>query len=363
MAALGHARSRVFFLNYDGVSLAQGEQDDATTDTTMFAEFVADYAPYGLGSKRDASLQAVLADWAAYDVTITDVRPQAGAYAMSVNSPTNPFGDGVTGASALDCDDGVASSVVLAFHGADDEFSAAAQATTISHELAHSYGLEHVAEPEEIMNPTLVGVDASFRDECLALTGGGPLHCEQHRRFCDDGRQNAHQELLWLFGPAVADTTPPVVTITSPADGDAFEAPALVTIVAEASDEIGLSAVTLRIDGLAQAGPDSLAPYRWLDRPFAAGSHCLTVEARDHGANVTVSQEVCFFVDPGEDEGLSTSSGASATAAEDSDSSGDAQERGDEGCGCAVRSSAGTAAWLVMLALGGVRRRRRAPSP
>ncbi|MBL9106123.1 MAG: hypothetical protein JNL82_34695 [Myxococcales bacterium] len=360
-ASAAHAMTRTLFLNYDGVSLSEGEEDDATTNTTRYAEFAAAYAPYGAGSKRDASLQAVLADWSAYDVTLTDTRPAEGAYTMAVVSPTNMFGDGVLGAAPLDCDDAVASNVVLAFHGADDPFEVVAQATTISQELAHAYGLEHVSEPADIMNPAVAGVDASFRDECLILApGGSPLRCDaQHRRFCNSG-QNAHQELLRMFGPASPDTTPPAVTIVSPAHGEAIET-STVTIVAEASDDLGLSDVTLRVDGAPQGDADAVAPYQWIELPLAPGDHCITVEVRDHSDN-SAEAGTCFVVLPGEDPAPTTSTGAASLSdGPDADASSAAEhDRGDDGCGCS--SSAASSVWLAPLLLA-ARRRRPRPGP
>ncbi|MGB1276981.1 MAG: hypothetical protein ACPG77_14650, partial [Nannocystaceae bacterium] len=59
--------------------------------------------------------------------------------------------------------------VVYAFHSANDQFPAATQATTISQEIAHAYGLEHVDEPGDIMNPYNAGGDPGFLDTCIPI--------------------------------------------------------------------------------------------------------------------------------------------------------------------------------------------------
>ncbi|HEY8379394.1 MAG TPA: Ig-like domain-containing protein, partial [Nannocystis sp.] len=415
----GYAQANVFFLNYDGVTLKWGNQDNSATNTTIFQQFARTYQPYGQGAKRAASLQAVKADWAKYDVVITDVRPQSGLYTMCVNSPTNPFGGGVLGVAPLDCGDSMAANIVLAFHSANDQFSAATQATTMSQEIAHAYGLEHVNQPMDIMNPYNAGGDPSFLDQCLQLDGGGnPIQCNaQHQQFCQAGRQNSHQELLWLFGSAAPDTQPPVVNITYPAPGAEFTAPADITITAEASDNEVVAQVDLYINGMNQNQPRYGTQVGW-DASFPAGNYCVMAEARDDEPNVAQSPEVCFtvvdMVDPPENTtggepsttsggddggdagtggpgsgGSDGESGEAGTGGSDGDSgepgSGGADETSDgsggdpmgygpggsalppgfgerddeDGCGCAQPSRPGASALLLVGLLGLACRRRR----
>ncbi|WAS97178.1 Ig-like domain-containing protein [Nannocystis punicea] len=420
--AAGQAMTNVFFLNYDGVKLKHTGKDDAKNDETAFEEFEADFKPYGEGSKRAASLQAVKADWAKYKVVITDERPEEGEYTMCVNSPTNVIGAGVLGVAMLDCEDAkIASNVVLAFHSAKDKYSASTQATTMSQEIAHAYGLEHVNEPDDIMNPYNAGGDPSFRDECLKLDTNVPVRCgDQHKQFCDKG-QNSHAELMWLFGANEPDPTPPTVAITSPQDGQEFTAPAAVTITVEASDNVGVAQVDLYVDGVDQGAPVTTPPYEWKDATFPEGSYCLTAEARDDEPNVTMSDPVCFTVvtqsEPGESEtgeapdgtsggpmpapGAETgegdpqggettgapettgdsqgegdsdsgdSTGEASTGGGSTDSGGPVvppgpllppgwgQQDSDDGCGCSQEPSSGAAGLVVLLGAFVARRRRR----
>jgi YVTN family beta-propeller protein len=90
---------------------------------------------------------------------------------------------------------------------------------------------------------------------------------------------------------SAADTTPPSVSITSPAAGQQLSRNA--TISASASDAVGVTSVTFKVDG-AVIGTDSKAPYsaRWNTRGAADGLHTLQAEARDAAGNTATSAPV-----------------------------------------------------------------------
>ena len=293
----GAAKSNVFYLNYDGVTIKYtGQEDDATQDVSQFQDFAMSYAPYGDGAKRAASSQAVKADWAKYNVIITETRPGNGNYTMCVNSPTNPFGGGVLGIAPLDCNDNQARNIVFAYHSANDQFPAATQATTMSQEIAHAFGLEHVKEPNDIMNPYNGGGDPSFIDQCFTLdAGGGQILCSsQHNQFCA-GSQNSHQELMWLFGASAPDLAPPSVNISFPADGQIFDAGATFSVTAEANDDVGVSNVEIFINGDLTIN-DPSPPYAQPVQGIPAGTYTAHAIAHDQGLNATQSATVTFTV-------------------------------------------------------------------
>ena len=159
------AKTNVFFLNYDGVTVKYTGDDDATRNETAFQQFEAKYAPYGDGPKRDAVMQAVVNDWQAYGVLVTDDRPASGDYTMNMTGPSNPFGGGVLGIAPLDCDDEqTPNNITFAFHSIDDGFDASTTATTIGQEVAHSFGLEHV---DGHRRELLVGLELEVLDLAL----------------------------------------------------------------------------------------------------------------------------------------------------------------------------------------------------
>ncbi len=94
---------------------------------------------------------------------------------------------------------------------------------------------------------------------------------------------------------SAADTTSPSVSITSPAAGQ--QVSRNVTISASASDAVGVTSVTFKVDG-AVIATDSKSPYsvRWNIRGVADGSHTLRAEARDAAGNVGTSAPVVVTI-------------------------------------------------------------------
>jgi uncharacterized protein involved in tellurium resistance len=105
-----------------------------------------------------------------------------------------------------------------------------------------------------------------------------------------------------------ADTAPPTVSITSPANGAAVSG--TVAVSASASDNIGVSRVEFYVDGVLK-GTDTTSPYSysWDTTTASNGSHTVMAKAFDaagnnnsHSISVTVSNATPLSI---------TSSGAS----------------------------------------------------
>ena len=380
-----HAMQGRIFVNFDGASLTGGF-DDSRNNVTQISELVGSFAAYGAGTKRDAVMQAVRADWAPFNVIVTDARPASGDYTMNMTGPTNPFGGGVLGIAPVDCGDAQThNNITYAFHSEGDSFSAAVTATTIGQEVAHSYGLEHVDEPGDIMNPYNAGGDASFRDECISIVQN--LYCPaQHQAECgSQSLQNSYAELITLFGPSAPDAAPPTVTITYPANGDTFPTGSSFTITVDASDDTGVESVTL-FSNDSEQGTDTSEPYGWSVDSIPAGSYALRVVATDVAGNETSSATVMISVGDdlpppsGDGGGDAGSEGGDGDGGSDgsggSDGGVDDSFGGDQGSlppgyglgtdgtpsGCACHSSeppaGGRAGFWSLLVLAAVRRRR-----
>ena len=83
---------------------------------------------------------------------------------------------------------------------------------------------------------------------------------------------------------SVADTTPPTVTITSPANGATVGTK--VTIKANAKDNVAVAAMTLYVDGAVAATTNTASlSYNWNTRRVTAGPHTISVTARDTAGN------------------------------------------------------------------------------
>ena len=92
------------------------------------------------------------------------------------------------------------------------------------------------------------------------------------------------------------DTTPPSVSITSPANGATVQS--TVTVTASASDNVGVAGVQFQLDGASFGAEDTAAPYSvsWNTTGAANGSHTLTAVARDAAGNRTTSAAVTVTV-------------------------------------------------------------------
>jgi hypothetical protein len=93
-----------------------------------------------------------------------------------------------------------------------------------------------------------------------------------------------------------ADTTPPTVAVTGPANGAA--ASGTVTVAASASDNVGVAGVQFLVNGLPLGAEDTAAPYSasWNTTAVANGSYTLSARARDAAGNLTTSGGVTVTV-------------------------------------------------------------------
>lgn len=92
------------------------------------------------------------------------------------------------------------------------------------------------------------------------------------------------------------DLTPPSVAILSPADTAIVAG--MVTISAEASDDVELSCVQFQVDGAAISPEYTCAPFacHWNTGAAPVGAHTLRAVARDKSGNVAISQPITVTV-------------------------------------------------------------------
>ncbi|MBI4438021.1 hypothetical protein HY631_03680, partial [Candidatus Uhrbacteria bacterium] len=92
--------------------------------------------------------------------------------------------------------------------------------------------------------------------------------------------------------PAVADVSPPTVSITAPASGSTVSG--TITVSASASDNVGVVGVQFKLDGVNLEAEDTTAHYviSWNTTTATNGSHTLTAVARDAAGNSATSAPI-----------------------------------------------------------------------
>ncbi|HZF18150.1 MAG TPA: LamG-like jellyroll fold domain-containing protein [Burkholderiales bacterium] len=99
-----------------------------------------------------------------------------------------------------------------------------------------------------------------------------------------------------IGGSPTADTTPPNVNMTSPAPGAVVSN--VISIAANAADNVGVAAVQFLLDGAPLGSPVSSPPYSivWDTTTTAPGSHNVQARATDFANNSTTSSAVTVTV-------------------------------------------------------------------
>jgi hypothetical protein len=315
-------------------------------------------------------------------MVVTTTRPAQGPYTMCMTGPANhPFGGSVLGIAPLDCNNYTPNNIVFAFHSASQLggfLGANTQATTISQEVAHAYGLEHVGSSSDIMNPTNQGGNPSFTDNCIQIVGQQIVCNSQHTQYCNSGAQNSYQELMGMFGASDPDDIPPTVAVAYPQNGDIFAPGANFVIECTASDNQAIGQVELWINGDKMGATLGAPPFEWDVTNIPEGNYEIYCIAADDWDNTAMSAVVSITVEPGGmpgDTGADTSgdgdTGADTGSSTGGESGGDsggetgADTFGDEGglppgfglddvdSGCACSNEAPRQpAWMLLMLLG-----------
>jgi hypothetical protein len=103
--------------------------------------------------------------------------------------------------------------------------------------------------------------------------------------------------LAWAGKPVA--NPPPTVSITSPANGATYTAPASIALTAAASDANGTVTQVAYYQGTTLIGTATSAPYSVTWSNVAAGSYSLTAKATDNGGATTTSAAVSITVTAG----------------------------------------------------------------
>ena len=108
------------------------------------------------------------------------------------------------------------------------------------------------------------------------------------------GRLNVYKAVRAALGSSGTDTTAPVVTISSPANGTTVGRNVQVHV--QAGDEVGVSRVDLFIDGRYYTSSASATPvFGWNTRRAVRGAHTLQAYGYDGAGNVGASAVVTVY--------------------------------------------------------------------
>jgi regulation of enolase protein 1 (concanavalin A-like superfamily) len=108
-----------------------------------------------------------------------------------------------------------------------------------------------------------------------------------------DGAQTTSPAVTVQVAPA---NTAPTVSLTAPATGTTYTAPATVTMNANAADSDGTVAKVEFYQGSTLLASDTASPYTWTWSSVAAGSYSLTAVAYDNSGAKTTSNAIAITV-------------------------------------------------------------------
>ncbi|MBI5481134.1 MAG: Ig-like domain-containing protein [Deltaproteobacteria bacterium] len=295
----------VVFLNFDGQAIRYSSYDsNATTNTSWIPGHNVTIPAFNAahwGSNRDTVINAVVSNlqqvYAGYNVAFTRTRPTSGDYMMTMiggSAALIGMEQGVLGVSPLDCAPGEQ----LNLNPLDVNFICSEDMAaygmslwdlvyTIAHENAHTYGLAHINRQNDIMFWAETGQGGLTWG--AATTRSGESNCSTN---------NYQDDKLYLTkaiggGGVNPETTPPTVTITSPANGSTQ--PSYFKVTVTATDASGITTVEMYKDG---ALVDSIwtTPYEFTLYQLSDGQHQLWAKASDPYGNVGTSATVTVTV-------------------------------------------------------------------
>ena len=346
----------VIYMNRDGGIYSPGENDSATNRSTI-PSFTASVPAWDVSDEGWQQLMDCVTDqFARFNIVVTDVDPGDVDHIESVvaGRPEHiGMPRGVGGVSPFTC--GVIErSIVFTFAQVyGDNLQAICH--TAAQEIAHSFGLDHEYLCEDPMTYLNGCGPKMFQDIDASCGEFSPRSCQ-----CGGSTQNSVQMMLDRLGPG--DAVAPELTIDAPRAG-AVVMPGF-EVAASASDDLGITAVDLYIDGQHIATAES-PPYRFTTpADLADGDYSIEVRASDGRNESIASIDVTVSSASGSCDDQTPCAGGETCV------DGMCQPDGGEGpgepgagdelfAGCSAGGSGGGSLALVLLALVIAVRRRR----
>jgi MYXO-CTERM domain-containing protein len=304
------------YLNRFGGTYTSGNDDSGNNVSSIVSGGSATIGSF-YGDDEDWSdvLGCVQDQFAAFNVYVTDIEPLEGDYVEAVvgGSPQQlgmPWGvGGVAPYDPYGCQV-ISDAVVYIFSDIYQGMSNANRAVceTVAQEVAHAFTLDHQLLCEDPMT-YLDGCGAkTFQDEYSSCGEWEVRECS-----CNRPSQNSVQLMYELLGtndgtppPAPPeDNSAPEVVILSPADGAALIGNDVVTITADAKDDVGLVSVQLEWDFTGDVVPCpgegggwsctvNGSEHTWTVQ-VGLGTRTFRIKARDVVGKTTVTDDVSLW--------------------------------------------------------------------
>lgn len=169
---------------------------------------------------------------------------------------------------------------------ADNASMTAPASFTITANAADTDG--SIARVEFYQGGTKLGEDTSapFEQSVSGLLTGSYVFTAIAVDNSNATTQSSHVDVT------VNASLPPTVAITSPLNNASFDAPATITIEADASDTDGTVTLVEFFNGATKLGEDASAPYSVSWTPVFTGSYSLTAKATDNALTTATSTAI-----------------------------------------------------------------------
>ena len=186
---------RVIYLNFTGPTLVFGVDDSRTNTSTIIELSEQALEPYGAPETIPEITAFLREAWYQINVVFTTERPGGGDYTMVVVTPTNLFEPHYYGVTVIDCGDTHSNAIVAAFsEGPDGPRTPEVVASSISREVALSFGLDKIENPDDFVAEGSVP-GRSFVDSCSPV--GEEQYCPD-TDLCPPGSRNSLAQLIEL---------------------------------------------------------------------------------------------------------------------------------------------------------------------
>ena len=335
------ALSRTVYLNKNGVTLTPGVNDSRLNRSTIVTQQTT-IPPWNVTAATwTATVTCMREVFAPFNISIVETDPGDVPHIEAVfgGTPTQlGLATNLAGVSPFTADCAVIeNSMVFTFTGAiaaDSRLACEIQAQ----EVAHSYGLDHVLLPSDLMTYLPYDGRRWYQNQNSLCGEDKARPCGLNGSTCRQ-TQNSVSLLIERLGfkSQAGDAVAPTVAITSPRDGDTV--PPSFSVNFSASDNNKVLMTSLYIDGV-PSGSVVMAPLTLpMPSDLTEGVHKLRVVATD-GINEK-SQEITVTV----------RKGAAAPGDQEMDVMG--------GCSAGPGGAPAGAGAGVALALGAIAARRR----